>query len=165
MRRHHHRSALVASEDDSSSDEDAFAALSRKKSGRPSKENNTNQKGQGKKRKEAEKNVNVNVNASVNNTSTSSNKRHHHHSSARAAKMENLLQELHETSKSAPKTNSNSNSERPPPDKMGSFVTADDEPFTTNIFVGNLSPLTTEEQLTDIFRQFGAFMLFTIIMQ
>jgi len=81
---------------------------------------------------------------------TSSNKRHHFHSNARAAKMDALLQELKETS-----ANPTPLSERPPPEKMGSFVMPGEEQFTTNIFVGNLAPITTEEELTDVFRQFG----------
>ena len=120
-------------------------------------------------------NINLNPAAETNaNMNTSSNKRHHHKSSARAAKMDTLLQELEQTSKSAAAAtatsssgplsssaaehrNLQSHSRGPPPDKMGSFVSIEEEPFTTNIFVGNLSPLTTEEQLTEIFRQFGAF--------
>ena len=72
--------------------------------------------------------------------------------------MDTLLQELEQTSKSAAANlgPSSMRDNRPLPDKMGSFVSIEEEPFTTNIFVGNLSPLTTEEQLTDIFRLFGA---------
>jgi len=37
----------------------------------------------------------------------------------------------------------------------GSHVDEGDELITTNIFVGNLAPSITEEQMTDLFRQFG----------
>jgi len=64
--------------------------------------------------------------------------------------MEALLLELQETA-----TNPTPISDRPLPDKMGSFVMPGEEQFTTNIFVGNLAPITTEEELTEVFRQFG----------
>lgn len=38
---------------------------------------------------------------------------------------------------------------------MGSYVEPGQEHLTTNIFVGNLDPCTTEEELTDVFREFG----------
>ncbi len=41
------------------------------------------------------------------------------------------------------------------PQKKGSYVEPGMEHLTTNIFVGNLDPTTTEEELTDAFRQFG----------
>jgi hypothetical protein len=44
---------------------------------------------------------------------------------------------------------------RPPPDKKGSYCELGMEHLTTNIFVGNLDPNTTEEELTECFRQFG----------
>ena len=109
------------------------------------------------------------ISNSANNTS--SNKRHHHQSSARAAKMDTFLKELEQTSKTAAASTKNSTSSgssirhfdnRTPPDKMGSYVSIEEEPFTTNIFVGNLSPLTTEEQLTEIFRQFGACSIWVV---
>jgi RNA recognition motif-containing protein len=40
----------------------------------------------------------------------------------------------------------------------GSYVDPGDEDSTTNIFVGNLAPSITEEQMTDLFRQFGENM-------
>ena len=43
----------------------------------------------------------------------------------------------------------------PPPDKKGSYCEPGTEHLTTNIFVGNLDPCTTEEELTEAFRQFG----------
>lgn len=41
------------------------------------------------------------------------------------------------------------------PQKKGSYVEPGMEHLTTNLFVGNLDPMTTEEELTDVFRQFG----------
>ena len=105
---------------------------------------------------------------------TSSIKRHHHMNAARQAKMNALLQELQSTAPSDPSTASGSGaggdvdygtlndgmsyyypSNNPPPLKMGSYVEPGQEHLTTNIFVGNLDPMTTEEELTDAFRQFG----------
>jgi hypothetical protein len=45
----------------------------------------------------------------------------------------------------------------PPPgmEKRGSFVDPTEEHETTNIFVGNLAPSITEEEMTELFRQFG----------
>lgn len=34
-------------------------------------------------------------------------------------------------------------------------ISTGQEHLTTNIFVGNLDPCTTEEELTDVFREFG----------
>lgn len=64
--------------------------------------------------------------------------------------MDALLQELQETQ--IPGQTSHKNKI---PEKLGSYCLPGEENSTTNIFVGNLSPLTTEEQLTEIFRQFG----------
>lgn len=44
------------------------------------------------------------------------------------------------------------------PQKKGSYVEPGQEHLTTNLFVGNLDPMTTEEELTDVFRQFGEDM-------
>ena len=52
---------------------------------------------------------------------------------------------------------------RPPPQKMGSYVEPGQEHLTTNIFVGNLDPTTTEEELTDKFREFGEIGLYRIV--
>ena len=41
------------------------------------------------------------------------------------------------------------------PDKKGSYVEPGMEHLTSNLFVGNLDPMTTEEELTDCFRQYG----------
>jgi U2-associated protein SR140 len=79
---------------------------------------------------------------------TSSMKRHHGSSDSRKAKMNALLQELEAekiTSSNLPFV----------PQKKGSFVQPGQEHLTTNIFVGNLAPSITEEQMTDLFRQFG----------
>jgi U2-associated protein SR140 len=79
---------------------------------------------------------------------TSSMKRHHGSSDSRKAKMDALLQELEAEKICSPS--------RPfVPQKNGSFVQPGQEHLTTNIFVGNLAPSITEEQMTDLFRQFG----------
>jgi len=112
---------------------------------------------------------------------TSSNKRHHFQNQQRAARMDALIQDLKGISSSSAKKDRGDDyyggggggnhgggggighgSHHPDqyhsrnlPDKMGSYVMPGEEHSTTNVFVGNLSPLTTEEQLTDIFSQFG----------
>jgi U2-associated protein SR140 len=80
---------------------------------------------------------------------TSSMKRHHGSSDSRKAKMEAVLQQLEVD------TACSSNKRPFVPEKMGSFVQPGEEHLTTNIFVGNLAPSITEEQMTDLFRQFG----------
>lgn len=112
------------------------------------------------------------ANAPTNPTSaeTSSNKRHHHLNTARQAKMDALLQELQSakpsesTSGSAPGGDDHSSvldganyyhGHHAAPMKLGSYVEPGQEHLTTNIFVGNLDPMSTEEELTDAFRQFG----------
>lgn len=69
--------------------------------------------------------------------------------------MDALLQELQETPIQMSSSKVSHKSIKAPPEKMGSYCFPGEESSTTNIFVGNLSPLTTEEQLSDIFRQFG----------
>jgi U2-associated protein SR140 len=135
---------------DSSSDEDAFSALARKKKNR--KKSLTASSHSAKEATSAAPSGfdNINVNAKAITNETSSNKRHHHLSSRRTAKMDAVLQELIETP--IPESSERKGSI---PDKMGSYCLPGEEESTTNIFVGNVSPLTTEEQLSDIFRQFG----------
>lgn len=108
-------------------------------------------------------------------TETSSNKRHHHANSARQAKMDALLHELQSTKPSDPAAamteedygsiyaheasfHGDGYERRPPPQKLGSYVEPGQEHLTTNIFVGNLDPTTTEEELTDKFREFGEIL-------
>lgn len=94
---------------------------------------------------------------------TSSTKRHHGAvSDARKAKMDAILLELEaETTSTLASTNgkpyrrTQSQSSR----TGGSFVDPGDEHCTTNIFVGNLAPNITEEQMTELFRQFGEPLL------
>ncbi len=105
----------------------------------------------------------------------SSTKRHHHVNADRQAKMDALLQELQTTQPSNPSPatagdrgeeyygsihDGDSFYERDgggnfAPQKKGSYVEPGMEHLTTNLFVGNLDPMTTEEELTDLFRQFG----------
>lgn len=89
---------------------------------------------------------------------TSSNKRHHGAvSETRKAKMDALLLELEAEKVRKAKEPMRSRREFRP-EKKGSFVEPGEEHLTTNIFVGNLSPSITEEQLTDLFRQFGTII-------
>eukprot|EP00978_Attheya_sp_CCMP212_P025302 scaffold81061_cov58-Attheya_sp.AAC.3 len=94
--------------------------------------------------------------------------RHHGTSDARKAKLDALLQELQETKQQEPSSyygpggsgsGSGSNSHSRPLEKMGSYVEPGEEHLTTNVFVGNLHPSNTEEELTDLFRQFGETLL------
>ena len=103
---------------------------------------------------------------------TSSNKRHHHLSAARKSKMDAMLFEL-QTSQQQPITDHHDNNtvdygriddeaaysySYGRPNKLGSYVEPGQEHLTTNIFVGNLDPCTTEEELTDVFREYGEAM-------
>ncbi|KAL9184423.1 hypothetical protein ACHAXT_002509 [Thalassiosira profunda] len=99
---------------------------------------------------------------------SSGSKRHHDVGSARQAKMDALLQELQTAKPSdvaAPRgrddyygsvEEANYPGEHGfAPIKKGSYVEPGQEHLTSNLFVGNLDPMTTEEELTDVFRQFG----------
>lgn len=82
---------------------------------------------------------------------TSSMKRHHKPDDARKASMDALIQELEaENSNQKPKKMN-----RFVPEKKGSFVQPDEEHLTTNLFIGNLAPSITEEDLSNLFSQFG----------
>jgi RNA recognition motif. (a.k.a. RRM, RBD, or RNP domain) len=112
---------------------------------------------------------------------TSSSKRHHGEvSDARKAKMDAILLELQaettlQTSEAAPhgrnrRTSSNNNSKSAhhhhdsnEQRTGGSFVDPGDEHVTTNVFVGNLAPSVTEEQMTELFRQFGENRCFCFV--
>ena len=81
---------------------------------------------------------------------TSSMKRHHKPSDARKAKMDALIQELEAEKDQVPKK-----SKRFVTEKKGSFVSPGEEHLTTNVFVGNLAPSIAEEDLSNLFSQFG----------
>ena len=132
----------------SDSDDDAFAAMSKKKKPR------------------------ITDDVKQTETSSSSTKRHHHVNAARQAKMDSLLEELQTAKPIDPSTSWGNGGDdyygttieneshygrvdRYAPMKKGSYVEPGMEHLTTNLFVGNLDPLTTEEELTDAFRQFG----------
>ena len=152
MKRRHRKSVIEGSSSSDDDDDDAFSAFTSKR--RMKKKNATNPKESTTKTKAKEEST-TNHNSSHNNNSsvvdTSSNKRHHHITSERQAKMDALLQELEESQTTISTISTN----RPPPDKRGSFVEPGEEHLTTNVFVGNLAPSVTEEQLTEAFRQFG----------
>lgn len=195
-------SAAQASSSEDDDDDDAFTALSKKQSftskttvAAEASDNNRKRSlsssndpqhhqddnnGNASNVNSLEKGMNNNASAEImtdasgNITNTSSNKRHHNTSTARAAKMESLLQELqsdmtnptmdasgHYGPQQQQQHHNKSSLDGSPnsgsfvPLKKGSFVEAGEELLTTNIFVGNLDPITTEEELTDLFRQFG----------
>jgi hypothetical protein len=140
-------------EDSSSSEggDDAFAVLSRKSTKRPRNDDSDtfspadidisgSLKTNGKAPEQQKLPISL----------TSSMKRHHKPSDTRKAKMDALLQELE-----AEKERNSTQSKRFVPEKQGSYVELGEEHLTTNIFVGNLAPGITEEQLTDLFLQFG----------
>ena len=153
MLRHLRGAPLKVSDDDgssSSSDDDAFNAFSRKKK---VKKSPSEKKLSSKRQKPSSSSKGTSVD-------TSSNKRHHHQSSQRAASMDALLQELKET----PLSEQNADRKNKLPDRSGSHCLPGEEDITTNVFVGdNLSPTTTEEELTDLFRQFGMLLVYVLL--
>lgn len=151
MIRHRSGAFLEKSDDESSSDDDVFCALSRKRKIKKISSEKIGITSTSNERIQSNATASDSNDTPVINIETSSNKRHHHQSSQRAANMDAVLQELKETPVSE-----NADRKHKLSDKMGSYCLPGEEDSTTNIFVGaNLSPLTTEEQLTDIFRQFG----------
>ena len=154
----------------SEDEEDAFAALSRKKKAlkQPSKNEtgNNNTKNSNNNFYATDWNQNAAV-APVELDAApcvegTSQRRHHHPSESRAAKMDSLLQELQETATHSVVAQPSSHYDRPPPEKMGSYCLPGEELVTANLFVGNLAPCTTEEELTCLFRQFGAYPLIQV---
>mmetsp|Transcript_13071 Transcript_13071/g.20312 ORF Transcript_13071/g.20312 Transcript_13071/m.20312 type:complete len:671 (-) Transcript_13071:54-2066(-) len=88
-------------------------------------------------------------------STTSSMKRHHvAMSNSRKAQMEALIQEL-EAEKIHNNVGINQRSQGFVPEKRGSYVEPGDELRTTNLFVGNLAPNLTEDQITKCFSRFG----------
>lgn len=160
----------------SDSDDAGFAAISKKTSGkkRPRSSSgvaNNPSANRSNEKKDDNDGDNYVTASALPTTETSSNKRHHHANASRQAKMDALLEELQSTKPTDPSTSTPSEDvgsiyahetsyygdgyDRPPPQKMGSYVEPGQEHLTTNIFVGNLDACTTEEELTDAFRQFG----------
>jgi len=165
-------------DDSSSSDSEdgGFAAISKKKGGkkRPRSDNPPSSASNEKNTVDANNNTTT---SALPSTETSSNKRHHHANASRQAKMDALLEELQTTKPTDPATSQaedygsiyahessyhGDGYDRPPPQKMGSYVEPGQEHLTSNIFVGNLDPTTTEEELTDAFRQFGEDIRFCV---
>ena len=171
----HRASEPAANEDDSSSSsdkEDAFAAFSTKKR---KKQKQTTKKGgpTGLKVVKLEASSSTEESTSIADAdnkpkhtvlpvaNTSSTKRHHGATSdTRQARMDAILLEL-EAEKSrvhhhpSGSETSAARGGHTTARKKGSFVDDGDEHITTNIFVGNLAPSITEEQMTELFRQFG----------
>jgi U2-associated protein SR140 len=148
-----HRSVPTPKADGSSSssdDDDVFSALSRKKKGSkvsaavPIKKKTALENTKDESMLERKLPV----------STTSSNKRHHGASSdSRQAKMDALLLELEAEKHKAEMEPHRRGSIIP--DKKGSFCEPGEEHQTTNIFVGNLAPSITEEEMATLFRQFG----------
>ena len=153
--------------DSSSSDsDDAFAAISKKKKPRIGSITDSDNN----------KPCSTSSSTTTGGGETSSNKRHHHVNVARQAKMDSLLQEL-QTSKPTDQSITRGDYEYGTIEnesyygggggsnlrKKGSYVEPGMEHLTTNLFVGNLDPMTTEEELTDIFRQFGKTLFYFYI--
>lgn len=174
-------------------EEDAFASLGKKGKKRPSaslegtneEPNISRQDSNSSKLTRQESTSSNRDGKSLPATETSSNKRHHHLSLARKSKMDAMLADL-QSSQPLDITANNShgyNSNRGyqedygpledesnaygynygRPNKLGSYVEPGKEHLTTNIFVGNLDPCTTEEELTDVFREFGEDILCSLI--
>ncbi len=168
--------------EESSDDDDAFTALSRKRKGEAKTKDLTSKKSTASDRTESDSSA-TKTDTPIDSkplrqqpvviAQTSSTKRHHVEASdARKAKLDAILLELEAnttkiSSDAAPhkrnrRNNNNSNNHhRNVIDSEhhnrigGSFVDPGDELITTNIFVGNLAPSITEEQMTELFRQFG----------
>eukprot|EP00804_Cyclotella_cryptica_P004065 CCRYP_015455-RA/>CCRYP_015455-RA protein AED:0.35 eAED:0.35 QI:186/1/1/1/1/1/3/36/782 len=154
----------------SSEDEnDAFAAAISKKNKRPRPLLDDDDDGEGDKLRRQDSN-NSKTHEEAIDAGTSA-KRHHHMNAARQVKMDALLSELQSTKPTDPSPAAvgameygsieegesyfGPGSMNHRPNKMGSYVEPGQEHLTTNIFVGNLDPCTTEEELTDVFREFG----------
>ena len=143
-----HRGGAPQEQESSSDEEDVFSALSSQKAKAPSVHKTTVSVGTVADAAKV-------VKPPLPTSNTSSMKRHHGSSDSRKAKMDALLQELE-----ADKTTVSKRSRHAfVPEKKGSFVQPGEEHLTTNIFVGNLAPSITEEQMTDLFRQFGEDLL------
>lgn len=156
-------------EESSSDEEDAFSALSEKVNNKKAKgssntaitnvtNNNSKDKNVNSESSVPKKTSGVSCNAPSSNSQssrlpmskTSSMKRHHKPSETRKANMDALIQELE-----AEKNLKPNKLDRFVPEKKGSFVEPGEEHLTTNLFVGNLAPSITEEDLSNLFSQFG----------
>jgi U2-associated protein SR140 len=148
-----HRSGPPPSQESSSSDEeDAFSALSKKRK----RKSAAAEKNEGKSSDADQSVKEPTEDKPIVPSQTSSNKRHHGVlSDSRKAKMDALLEELADSAVQSrteePRRRGGSQDIR----KKGSFVEPGEEHLTTNIFVGNLAPSITEEQMTELFQQFG----------
>jgi len=148
----------------SSDDEDAFSALSKKRKKKTKAPPNANSSNKAVKTEEKEqKPAAAAAAADANNDgdkqkllpvyNTSSMKRHHGAASdTRKAKLDAILLELEAEKDHVKKEPARGGRNCR---KRGSYVDEGDEFVTTNVFVGNLAPSITEEQMAELFRQFG----------
>lgn len=142
-------------EESSSDEEDAFSALSSGKAKAPSNKQKT--ASLDTVAAPIETLDNKKTSSSLPTSTTSSMKRHHGGNDTRKAKMDAILHQMEVDNKTS--IGAVSRRDAFVPDKKGSFVQPGEEHLTTNIFVGNLAPSITEEQMTDLFRQFGEILL------
>jgi len=149
------RGGAPPEEESSSDEEDAFSALSSRKAKPPAKAKSAPTDTAASA---ATNSGTTKPSQSFPVSNTSSMKRHHGTSGSRKAKMDALLQELEVEKATASTTRRGAFV----PEKKGSFVQPGEEHLTTNIFVGNLAPSITEEQLTDLFRQFGEALVLCV---
>eukprot|EP00956_Cyclotella_meneghiniana_P007899 scaffold10488_cov67-Cyclotella_meneghiniana.AAC.16 len=168
------RRPLKGFDNDSSSSEeenDAFSSIGKKGKKRPLASTLSNDDTKDKisrQESNASNTSNNNESSALPAADTSSNKRHHHISAARKSKMDAMLFELQSSHQQPIDHHDNSTVDYGHiddeaaysysygrPNKLGSYVEPGQEHLTTNIFVGNLDPCTTEEELTDVFREYG----------
>jgi hypothetical protein len=144
MRRHRGGAPTNEERESSSDEEDAFALLSR-----------TSKKSKTKEEPQAAPLVVVEKPMQLPASTTSSNKRHHIPKEHRQAKMDALLEELASTASASNNTKTSLALDNHQSVQRGSFVRQGEENITTNLFVGNLAPSVTEEEMTELFSQFG----------
>mmetsp|Transcript_29173 Transcript_29173/g.61027 ORF Transcript_29173/g.61027 Transcript_29173/m.61027 type:complete len:203 (-) Transcript_29173:1475-2083(-) len=164
-----------AKNDDDDDEEDVFSALSsrrRKKKAKTNNNNDSSQPPQADKPADAAATVPSDPTPAsllpsftqpeptpeetlpVSSSTTSSMKRHHKEmSDSRKAKMDSLLAELQSSTSTNTKSTAHNKASRHT--LGGSHVEPGQEHVTTNIFVGNLAPHMTEEELTRVFGKFG----------
>ncbi|GKY94615.1 hypothetical protein MPSEU_000427000 [Mayamaea pseudoterrestris] len=136
---------VSSSEDDD--EEDAFAVLSKNKTQRPKLVHAKNEHGSDNTEPITGSNAEAPIVAPI-------NKRHHAStgSDARKQKLDALVEEL---SSQTPATLTRHQTGAKISHSRGSFVQPGEEHLTTNVFVGNLPPSVTEEEVGYLFGQFG----------
>ena len=139
------RSGQAAPSSDNDEEEDAFAALAGKTNKRQRLGKDDGEHGNQTSSNEA-------LSSRSAALATSSGKRHHTSASseARKQKLDALVEEL---SSQVPLVAAKRLNTRTEP--RGSFIQPGEEHLTTNVFVGNIPPSVTEEEVGQMFEQFG----------